>query len=301
MKKYILPLLLALIICTASACSPAAEPESIQTPAPENIQTDEPEIVQTAEPESIPEEIPQPSPMETDISPIPPALIAHAGGSIYGYRLTNSLEALDTAYANGFRYIEMDFECTSDGQYVLLHDWTSMAQRMLFTSGQRTLSEFQSAEVFMDLTQLDLDALLEWLESHRDCFIITDAKCGNEPFLAALSEKAEKSVYQFIPQAYSYDDYTYAKECGFDSVILTLYLMDSVDENELAQFAQDQQPWAITIPAKHLTESLLRSLDAVNTCTYTHTVNDLSYYEQWHDCGLHGIYTDYFTPSKWPY
>jgi hypothetical protein len=31
------------------------------------------------------------------------------------------------------------------------------------------------------------------------------------------------------------------------------------------------------------------------------TVNDLSYYDQWQERGLCGIYTDYFYPSKWSY
>ena len=59
-----------------------------------------------------------------------PALIAHAGGAIYGFRLTNSLEALEEAYACGHRVLEVDLSLTSDGEIVLIHDWEEMALRL---------------------------------------------------------------------------------------------------------------------------------------------------------------------------
>ena len=58
-----------------------------------------------------------------DIPLTAPRLIAHAGGDIYGIRMTNSLQALDRSYEEGFRFIEVDICLTSDGVPVLLHDW----------------------------------------------------------------------------------------------------------------------------------------------------------------------------------
>ena len=37
--------------------------------------------------------------------------IAHAGGKIQGHEYTNSLEALDQSYNNGFRYFEFGYDC----------------------------------------------------------------------------------------------------------------------------------------------------------------------------------------------
>lgn len=254
---------------------------------------------------------PQPSASFADSEPttgepqeknnVPPPLIAHAGGAIYGYRLSNSLEAINNAYANGFRHIELDFECTTDGEYVLIHDWDSMAKRMLFKAREHTREEFLNAETFVDLTLMDLDTLLAWLDTHEDCYIITDAKCDNFPFLQDLFSRAGARANQFIPQVYSYDEYTQAKEIGFDSVILTLYRMTAPDHAELVEFARSQKPWAITIPGSYMDESLVSVLSRNGIYTYTHSINDLSYFEQWNSCGLHGIYTDYFYPAKWPY
>ncbi len=229
-----------------------------------------------------------------------PSLIAHAGGAVYGYRLTNSLEALDNSYKNGFRVFELDFEVTREGEYVLLHDWETMAGRMLFREGKITLDEFKNSEKFASLTLLDLYELLDWLSTHQDCYIVTDGKCGNEPFLAELYEIAGELSGRFIPQAYSYDEYEMAKKIGFERVILTLYGMNDTEDGLFA-FAEKAKPWAITIPASVLTQTLVSRLSELEIYTYAHTVNDLSFFEEWRNFGLYGIYTDYFCPIKWVY
>ncbi len=229
-----------------------------------------------------------------------PSLVAHAGGAVYGYRLTNSLEALESSYENGFRVFELDFEVTVDGKYVLLHDWESMADRMLFRRGAMTLDEFMNAKKFASLTLLDLDGLLAWLSEHEDCYVVTDGKCGNEPFLAELYEISAELSDRFIPQAYSYDEYKMAKKIGFERVILTLYGMNDTEAGLFA-FAESEKPWAITIPKDVLTKTLVLHLAELGIYTYAHAVNDLSFFEEWREYGLYGIYTDYFCPIKWVY
>ncbi len=51
--------------------------------------------------------------------------LAHAGGEINGQRYTNSLEALNLNYSNGFRIFEIDIITTTDGHLVCAHDWDS--------------------------------------------------------------------------------------------------------------------------------------------------------------------------------
>ena len=272
---------LALILCACGA-SPSDSPDTADT----TIES------------SVPDTEPLPDVSDTWNKSEYPALIAHAGGSIYGYRLTNSLEAIENAYSNGFRLIELDFQITSDEKYVLLHDWESMAMRMLFSQGQRTREEFLAADAFADLTLLDLDMLVAWLEQHPDCRIITDAKCENLPFLEYLSTIEARD--RFIPQTYSYEEYESAKELGFEDVILTLYAMNS-PVGEIVSFIHEQKPFALTIPESVLNEELLTRVCEVGVVVYTHTVNDLSTFEKWREFGLHGIYTDYFIPNKWVY
>lgn len=228
-----------------------------------------------------------------------PQLIAHAGGAIWGFRYSNSLEALDEAYKNGFRYIELDLELTSDGEIVLIHDWESMAERMLFSEGVRTREEFLSSPVFMSLTLLDASGLRRWMDGHKDAYIITDVKQKDN---AALLEKL-KSILggasaRIIPQIYSFDEYEAVISLGYPDVILTVYRI-GIESEELGAFIKSHKLWAVTVHCSRLTEELLNA--AGETPVYAHTVNTLGDFEAWRPLGLDGVYTDYFSPEHWPY
>ncbi len=233
--------------------------------------------------------------------PDPPSasdqLVAHAAGAVYGYRRTNSEEALNTAYWNGFLYFELDFERTSDGKTVLIHDWDSMAGRMFGRAGQLTLEEFRTSDTFMDLTVMDLDDLLKWLDRHPDCFIITDIRPDNLSVLEEISESSGGQKKQFIPQAYSFEEYRSIEELGYDRIILTLYSM--TDLGGVTAFAREERPWAVTIPEEKLEEDLVEELSGLGIRTFAHTINTLDTWEYWHGFGLYGIYTDYFLPNHW--
>lgn len=232
---------------------------------------------------------------------IHPQLIAHAGGAVYGYRLTNSLEALDQAVASGFHYIELDFSTTSDGHIVLIHDWEGTAQRLLGSAGQRTLEGFTSAETMAGLTLPTLDQLLAWLADHPDCTIITDTKdADNVGLLEALKAQAGEQAGAFLPQAYSYEEYQRIRELGFENVILTLYKMHS-DQAALTDFVQTSRPWAITLPEERLEQTLVTALAQAGAVVYTHTIDSVDTFDQWSAMGLTGIYTDYFQPARWLY
>lgn len=224
-------------------------------------------------------------------------LIAHAGGAVYGYRRTNSKEALDASYQNGFRYFEIDLERTSDGEIVLIHDWDGMAARMFFERGEKTLEEFKTSDTFMNLTVMDLDDLLSWLKRHPDCRVITDIKRDNLGLLTDIRSAAGGNLPQFIPQVYSYEEYDKTIEIGYEDVILTLYQMGA--DSELSHFALSKKPWAITIPESLLSEELLSELSSTGVRLFSHTINTLDIWEKWHAEGLYGIYTDYFLPDYW--
>lgn len=228
-------------------------------------------------------------------------LVAHAGGAVWGYRYTNSREAFDCAYGSGFKYIETDLSLTSDGKVVLIHDWESMARRMLFSPGVRTAGEFTSADSFAGLTLMDADMLADWLRGHKDCRVITDCKDDNAAVIAGLFEAYPELRDRFIVQIYSFDEYDAVKALGAADIILTLYRMAEIDADSLISFGAEHPLWALTIDVSRLSEELLGSLTGAGIRVYAHTVNDLSEFEKWHELGLSGIYTDYFSPARWPY
>lgn len=85
----------------------------------------------------------------------PEMLIAHAGGIIKGVMYTNSLEAINNSYNKGFRYIELDFNWTNDGELVLIHDWDDeFAELFDVSPEQYSFSEFKNFTMIKKLTQL---------------------------------------------------------------------------------------------------------------------------------------------------
>lgn len=229
-----------------------------------------------------------------------PQLIAHAGGEIYGYRLTNSREAIDNAYESGFRYMELDFDLTTDDQVVLIHGWEGMCNRLFGEPGQRSLADFQNADTFMDLTLMTLEDLTGWLKKHPNVSIITDVKNENNiSVLTKIREQCGEYADCFIPQIYEYGQYETVKNLGYQRIILTLYRMNA-DYEELGHFVQEHDLWAVTMSESIVSEELLEAVNAGETAVYCHSVNDLSFFETWHEKGVTGIYTDYFTPNHWP-
>lgn len=284
----LLLLLLPVILCLCS-CQQQTAAGVLPTAAAALLTDEDAPQAETAEPPAMAED------------GVHPQLIAHAGGAIYGYRLTNSLEALDNAYAEGFRFIEMDLNLTSDGQFALIHDWDSTAQRLLGQAGVLSAEELHNADVMAGLTLLTMDELLVWLDEHPDCTIITDIKEeDNAPLLRQLAEETGEQQDRFIPQAYSFEEYDQIKALGYDEVILTLYRM-AASPSALIDFAAENDPWAIAMSEERLTEGLIPQLAAEGIAVYAHAVNSVDTVDKWHDLGLTGIYTDYFTPSHWLY
>lgn len=306
-------LLLPLLLCLC-ACERQSTVEAGEAKLSASVQTYTSATVEKA-PDSPSEEdtekrsVPQKEEVSSDFlamaeDGLHPRLIAHAGGSIYGYRLTNSLEALNQSYREGFRFIEVDLNRTSDGELVLIHDWESVSRRMLGRKGVCSLAEFRNADTMAGLTLLSLDDLLDWLAKHPDCTIITDIKHeDNCATLGQLAMQAGEQMSQFIPQAYNYEEFTTIREMGFEQVILTLYQLygKALKTDELISFANTEQPWSVTIPDTRLKEDLVSALADEGIPVYAHAVNSVDTFDEWVQYGLTGIYTDYFQPAHWIY
>ncbi len=291
MKK--LPALLLLLLLLAGCAAPVA---TVPSPAPTAASAAA--VTASPSPEPEPEREPEEPPAMAEDGEHP-RLIAHAGGAIYGYRLTNSLEALDAAWEAGFRFIELDFERTSDGEIVLIHDWESMAARLLGSAGQRSLRLFHASPALAGLTLLDLNGLLDWMEAHPGCHIVTDIKSeDNLPMLEELRARAGDLAERFIPQAYDFGQAAALAEAGWERVILTLYRI-AVTPEELGDFLAETPLWAVTMSESRISEDFAAAVTETGTALYCHSVNTLDFVDEWQSRGLTGIYTDYFEPNHW--
>ncbi|WP_223787390.1 sulfatase-like hydrolase/transferase [Marinicella meishanensis] len=106
--------------------------------------------------------------------------IAHAGGAIEGRKYTNSLEALNHSYAQGFRRFELDIRQTSDGHFVAVHDWPQWQRQTGFSGTLPPTHEaFLDHLIWQRFTPMDMAAINAWFGQHEDAILVTDKV--NEP------------------------------------------------------------------------------------------------------------------------
>ncbi len=101
-------------------------------------------------------------------SPVPPVLVAHAGGGIDGQTYTNSLEAMDLSYSLGHRVIEVDFCWSSDGRLVLMHEWeVQWVNDFVDAAGIPTYDQFP----MIDIDRYSAEQLHRTVsQARRSCF-----------------------------------------------------------------------------------------------------------------------------------
>ena len=102
---------------------------------------------------------------------------------------TNSLEALEASHDAGFRMVEVDFNWTTDGELALVHDWDVMWRSLFNGTEVPSWSEFATATMKADLTQLGFHGLVRWIEKHPETLVVTDVKTDNLKFLGMLAQQ----------------------------------------------------------------------------------------------------------------
>jgi len=232
--------------------------------------------------------------------------IVHAAGrldgvDIYGaertYDGSNSLEGLLQCAAAGQRFVELDFNFTSDGELVCLHDWYKQYAPEITDYEALTLEEFLDASIYRNFTPVCLDDVAEWLRENPDSYIITDIKDDNPRGLSKIAEDYPELKNRFIVQIYAEEEYDMAHGLGFDYIIYTLYRLDwasKTDWRHLGEFEATHPLVGFTFDytliegAKGYLEGML-SLDVP---LFIHTVNGDEEQQKYFDMGIDGIYTD---------
>lgn len=225
------------------------------------------------------------------------AVIAHAGGGIENQAYTNSKEALDSNYALGRRIFELDFDKTSDGVWVLTHDWESWSKQVKQDNHIPPLSEFLKTKILGQYTPLTLSDLEDWLKAHPDASVITDTKNIFADFFDAM-HASKIDPQKIIYQAYTVDDLSYLKNHSIElnRVIYTNYKTD-LSEEALITLFKDENIGALTIPvdrAQDYSKGLIQALP--ETPIYVHgpppIINSLELQAELKERGYSGFYIE---------
>lgn len=219
---------------------------------------------------------------DTDIK-LEALAIAHAGGGINNKTYTNSFEALDYNYNKGFRFFEIDFSFTSDGELVCLHDWEHSFKRSFgfSTESRVSLREFNElVENSSVYNKCNLYSLSEWLNNHSDAFLVTDVKEDNIRALNLISSAISNFEIKVIPQIYTPNSYHKVKDIGFDNIILTLYRYKGSDDDVIEKIADFDKLFAVTMHKSRAKTNFPTRVRDMGYYVYAHTVNDLKEKEE---------------------
>ena len=216
--------------------------------------------------------------------------------------VTNSYEALVANYRLGHRVFEVDLRLTSDNYLVAVHDWYGYY-------GPVKLERFKNSKVAGVYTTMSLDDIYQFMEAHKDAYIITDTKSyeDTEDILLlqfnALCDGADgyspELLDRVIPQIYNQRMYELITGIHpFKSVIYTLYA--SKDSNaQVAEFVQDKADIkVIAMAASRCSEGFCDSLNDLGKLIYLHTLNDLAEINRFKRQGVHGFYTNFVIPVQ---
>lgn len=192
----------------------------------------------------------------------------HAGGiTPNGAVGTNSLEALNFSYKNGYRTIEVDIGWSADNQLVC----------------------FQSG--------MALSELVNWMNERKDVVIVTDFTDRGLEAATVLSKAYPDMLDRFYVQIYSTEDYDQVYLLGFKNIVLTVYKMswaEKTDTAGLVEFARTHKLAGLAYPIDlhNWSAEYTTALLAADTPLYIHTVNDVKVQEELFAAGVFGVVTD---------
>lgn len=222
--------------------------------------------------------------------------VIHAGGVVAGEIGTNSLEALNNSFYNGYRYIELDFNFTTDGHLVCVHDW----EKNYFGSdynfnGAVSLEEFKKLKIEAEYTTLTLKSLENWLMNKPNTYIITDIKEDNIAGLKYIKDNCPYMMKRLIPQIYNESQYDIVRAMGYENIIYTLYMLNysqKINTSRIINFAKSHDLVAITFSSELATSSYVNALKQSGVRLFTHTVNDKNEVQRLKAMGIYGVYSD---------
>lgn len=213
--------------------------------------------------------------------------IAHAGGGIANQAYTNSTTALN-ANASHYDLFELDFNFTSDGHLVCIHDWPTTPG-----SGTPTLQQFQQEQAHAIYPKCTIYTLITWLDTHPGKRIVTDVKDGNIKALSYIAQHYPSHIDRFIPQIYFPHEYLSVRALGYRDIIWTLYRYRWGGIFVLSNL-RSMHVYAVTMPLKR-THTLPPLLNRIGIASYVHTVNDQAQWAELKRAGVGEIYTDTLT------
>ncbi len=241
------------------------------------------------------------------------AIVAHALGTVDGRVETNCREAFIESYGKGQRVFECDFTLTSDGHLVCRHDFLDMSYYNLEQEpGDEYVMDherYRNSVIKFLYTPLDIEGLIELMETYPDTYLITDSKDTDRETITkeftclrdAISETGDEGLYdRIIVQIYNDEMYDTVEEVHhFGNYIYTLYQTPQPDYPAIGSFCAEHGIAVVTMSYERMSAQTCDTLHSYGLKVYLHTVNRIAQMKYWNLLGADGFYCDYVTQTEW--
>ena len=233
-------------------------------------------------------------------------LLAHAMGGIDESVYTNSLEAFERAYENGFRVYEVDLVVTKEGEVVCSHEYLDENGEVV------EYSSFMQEKIEGKYTPVDLKKLIDLMESYPDIYIMTDIKWDNSmgssnedviTLVTALVEEANMRqtkdlLDRMIIQIYNPKSYEIMKSIyPFKHYVYTLYHYASPIYEEILGFCLENNIPVVAVEEGRISKDIVEYFKPWNINVLVYTINDEKKAKELREYGVTGIYTDWLMPE----
>lgn len=227
-------------------------------------------------------------------------LVAHAGGAIDSCLYTNSREALELAAKNGYRFIELDLQFTSDSVLVAAHSWdkfNAMTGFAQWGDSVPSFSEFASRLIYGRYSPLSANEINDFFEQHLELYLVTDKISSPELLARYFPDLKERMVVE----AFSYQHYCQLKSEGYYRVLYSCMAGDlsaTLFKNLLFSsiFPGERVEW-IALHTTVLDMPIFKFLNQVRRFNVAlFTVDDLESIPDKHSQRASMIYTNHILP-----
>ena len=243
-------------------------------------------------------------------------LVAHAGGtSPNGNVGSNSLEAFEYNYQQGYRVFEGDLCLTSDGVLVLEHGWPTWCKKtgIPYTGNTIDYEQFRSTTYYGGAeSPMDLPALMDLMIRQEDMWFMTDFKdCYDEAvvrtgFLQIVQAAQDAGrldlLDRFIIQNHHDQFKRWVDEIyPFKEWLYTFYSIreeESKQPEHLISYCRQEEIPVITMWSYMPVAEWSALARPYGISIFVHTVNDPDTAGELIRAGASGIYTDSITPGQ---
>jgi len=234
-------------------------------------------------------------------------LMAHALGAHKGKCYTNTREAFEHSYAEGYRYFEVDVALTAEDELVLSHGWSEKACKV---TGMKYKPEFEhmTKEQFKKQTisgmhVMDLSDLIEIMEQYPDTYfeidfhrtdaakkvkVLLEEFAGQEALLDRLLIQAEnRKIFAEIDEVYHFLNF---------QLILGKEWLEKLEEG--IDFAFEHGIETIAMQQVYFEENAVRILKEAGLHVMAYTLkDDVSRAKELLAMGVNTICTDFVRPK----